>query len=61
MDIFQSYYQLTAQGEMELQTSYVVIQFEAGEPRETAIVFSGFRLFLILCVWYEVVKILKRS
>lgn len=39
MDIFQSYYQLTAQGEMELQTSYVVIQFEAGEPRETAIVF----------------------
>lgn len=39
MDIFQSYYQLTAQGEMELQTSYVVIQFEAGAPRETAIVF----------------------
>lgn len=38
MDIFQFYYQLTAQGEMELQSSYVVIQFEV-EPRETAIVF----------------------
>lgn len=40
IDIFQSYhYQFTAQGEMELQTSYVVMQFEARAPREAAIVF----------------------
>lgn len=57
LDALQAHAQ---QERWSLQSSYILIHFEAGEPRDTARMFYIFRYFCFLGV-YRMVKVLSRT